>query len=519
MAGCELTKHQYQEIRLVCKNHDADVFPPYDEVLAVKKRCYPPQDAITVTEEVALITLQALADKTGERIVEAQEAVLRQTEGETLTATLDFKGGFDGSSAHSVHQHQAAAAASHRNQREDHEEDQGEGQREEQPREVLSSDKSLLFTSIVPLRLSVAGKIAWLNDQPNSGFACRPYRLQFAKESKEKVKQEMGEIEAQTHSLLPCSITMSDNRNIVITHKIVWSMLDGKAKAYATDTATQTCNICGAVPSQMNNIENVVARPINQNVLKYGLSPLHALLRFFSLIITVGTKLVLPEDVRKYQIRGKENQKKVAEKKREMQDRFYSEMGLLVDFPKSGGVGNTTNGNTVRRAFEDPAKLATITGVSEELIRRFSIVLLVMRSNYAVDIVKFREYCLETAKLYVSLYGWHYMSDTVHEVLIHGWQVLEALPLPPGLCSEEAQKSRNKHIRNYRLRHTRKDSPIHVSEDLQNMLLVTSDPVMLSLQRPRTLKKKNLPKEMLDLLASPSFDISEDIPLVYYNET
>ena len=145
--------------------------------------------------------------------------------------------------------------------------------------------------------------------------------------------------------------------------------------------------------------------------------------------------------------------------------------------------------------------------------------LLVMRSNYAVDIVKFREYCLETAKLYVSLYGWHYMSDTVHEVLIHGWQVLEALPLPPGLCSEEAQESRNKHIRNYRLRHTRKDSPIHVNEDLQNMLLVTSDPVMLSLQRPRTLKKKNLPKEMLDLLASPSFDISEDIPLVYYNET
>lgn len=85
--------------------------------------------------------------------------------------------------------------------------------------------------------------------------------------------------------------------------------------------------------------------------------------------------------------------------------------------------------------------------------------LAVLRSSEVVDIEEFKEYTLKTAELFVDLYGsWCYMPSTVHEVLLHGWRVLEYLPLPHGLLSEEALESRNRNIRSYRLVHSRKIS-------------------------------------------------------------
>lgn len=43
-------------------------------------------------------------------------------------------------------------------------------------------------------------------------------------------------------------------------------------------------------------------------------------------------------------------------------------MELIVDFPKSGGYGNSNDGNTARRFFANSEESAQILGISHELI-------------------------------------------------------------------------------------------------------------------------------------------------------
>jgi len=103
-------------------------------------------------------------------------------------------------------------------------------------------------------------------------------------------------------------------------------------------------------------------------------------------------------------------------------------MALLVDIPMQGS-GNTNSGNTARRFFEQYELSAEITGVNENLIRRLGVILRSMASGYAINIDSFREYALQTAKMFVSEYPWYYMPSSVHRIL-----------LPIGMMSEEEIK-------------------------------------------------------------------------------
>lgn len=47
--------------------------------------------------------------------------------------------------------------------------------------------------------------------------------------------------------------------------------------------------------------------------------------------------------------------------KKIIQQDFKKKSGLMVDFPKPG-FGNTNDGNTARRFFNDPQQTADITG-------------------------------------------------------------------------------------------------------------------------------------------------------------
>lgn len=97
-----------------------------------------------------------------------------------------------------------------------------------------------------------------------------------------------------------------------------------------------------------------------------------------------------------------------------MQKRFRNEIGLLVDIPKPG-FGTTNDGNTARRFFDNPSLSADITGVDEELIRRFATILKTISSGFSINIGEFEKYCSETAELYVKKYKWYYMPQSIHD--------------------------------------------------------------------------------------------------------
>ena len=84
--------------------------------------------------------------------------------------------------------------------------------------------------------------------------------------------------------------------------------------------------------------------------------------------------------------------------------------------------------------------------------------------------------------------------------------------------SEEACESRNKHVREYRMHHTRKDNRLHTMSDLFGFLLVSSDPIISS---TRMYKRKSRAKKPLhpdaralltqpDLVPEPQLDNSDE---------
>ena len=73
------------------------------------------------------------------------------------------------------------------------------------------------------------------------------------------------------------------------------------------------------------------------------------------------------------------------------------------------------------------------------------------------------------------------MSASVHKILVHGADIVSSAILPTGQLSEEAQESRNKNHKYFRRSHSRTKSRSSTNEDVFNLILVSSDPLISSL--------------------------------------
>ncbi|XP_050531573.1 uncharacterized protein LOC126900122, partial [Daktulosphaira vitifoliae] len=192
-------------------------------------------------------------------------------------------------------------------------------------------------------------------------------------------------------------------------------------------------------------------------------------------------------------------------------------MGLLVDIVLQGH-GTTNDGNTARTFFKNAEASSLCTGIDVNLIKRCGNILWTIASGYTINIEAFEKYCINTAKVFVSLYPWYYMPASVHKILLHGADVIRFSPLPIGNLSEEAQESRNKDYKMYREHHTQKNSRLNTNEDLLHILLISSDPYISSLNRQTNYYSKELTMEARTLLIQHNDDaeyskIEEDMEL------
>lgn len=71
--------------------------------------------------------------------------------------------------------------------------------------------------------------------------------------------------------------------------------------------------------------------------------------------------------------------------------------------PKAN-FGNTNDGNTSRRFFEDPQLASDITGISHELIYRLKVILETISSGHIIDPEKYDKYALDILLAYMSIY-------------------------------------------------------------------------------------------------------------------
>lgn len=260
--------------------------------------------------------------------------------------------------------------------------------------------------------------------------------------------------------------------------------------------------ICKATSKDFNNLKLMKEKQSINSNLELGLSTLHAWIRFFEYFLHVGYKL----GTQKWRS-GKSNVNNDVEKrKRTIQNAFKSQLALIIDQPKVG-FGNSNDGNTARRFFENYSVSARILGVDENLIKRAYIILQTLSSGFAVNVDVFQQYCFETAEICVALYSWYYMPTAVHKILIHGSSIIEWSPLPIGQMSEDAQEARNKEIRQYRERFARKSSRTVTMQDVFNCPLVTSDPFISSMGKNHPKRTKTLSPEVVQMLIGTEIEI------------
>lgn len=416
----DLGKSQYLAIRACGKNHNANIFPSYNNVLEEKKNIFPPEK-IAVTEVSAEIRLQDLLDYDAQRVVQLLES---NGEISNLPAQLEFlhKWGVDGSGEHSQYQQAFSGSPP-----------------------PPSADQSVLLTAISPLQLrelrdGLPSRAWWENPTPSSIRFCKPIRLQFKKETKDSIKDEERYITSQSEALLPSTVTTSTGKVITIIHKLTMTMIDGKARTYLTDTASfSRCCLCDATPNEM---QNYVERPVDVSAFKYGLSILHARIRFLECVLHVSYRSECKQ--------WAANKAVIKNRKKMIIDSLREEVGILVDSVKRGS-GSTNNGNSTRRFFANLDVVHDITNFDRELLERFATILDTLSCGYEVDVGKFREYCLETHNRFQALYGrWYKIPSSVHLILIHGADIMASLELPIGAYSEEALEARNKNIRAFR---------------------------------------------------------------------
>lgn len=463
----DFTRRQWE----ILHKANRSIYPCYSAIQQAKQECYPKEQSISVTETCADIILQDLLDHTSLRLCKYLAEVIETcTVEEKNNLQLITKWGCDGSQ---------------------------QSQYKQKFENMTDSDANIFQSSLVPLRLQTyttgPKRTLWQNPVPSSPRYCRPIRIRFVHETKDVTNEEMKYIERQERNLKKTEISTTSGV-LHIRHILLPTMVDAKICNAATNTAsTMRCYICGQTSKDFNNLSQ--RKDINPETLRFGLSILHARIRFFESLLHLSYKLT----IKKWQARSEIEKKITKERKEEIQKAFRDEMGLLVDIPKAG-FGNTNDGNTSRRFFADPDTASRITGIDKNLIQRFKVILETMSSGYTIDVEKFGVYTYDTAKLYVHLYGWHPMSPTVHKILIHGAVVISHCILPIGQLSEEAAEARNKHFKRYRLNFSRKFSRVTCNRDILNRLLLTSDP-LLSSSRPQPRKKsKPFSSETISLL-------------------
>lgn len=479
-----LSRDNYITLRKALSEKGVDVLPSYDKINEKKKSIIPPP--IEITDRKAVIGLGALLENTALRIAsDFSSDQLKKIN--SCDLQLICKWGCDGLSALSEYKQINTSESS-------------------------SEYKSVFMASLVPLRIrkyadsdspSTSFDDIWKNSTPGSKAFCRPISFEYIKESKTTTQDLINRIEAEIKNLEPITIEI-ENYSFNMSYDLKLTMIDGKVGNAITGTSsTWYCYICGDKKSEFSNISK--QRSINEETLQFGISPLHARIRFLEHFLHLAYDLKyrsIPENANKSANNNKELMEMRASEKRRIQEEFKKRMGLNIDKPLTG-YGSTNDGNTARRFFKHFETTSEITGISMDLLQKVNIILMAINSKHKVNATKFGEYSTKVSKLLLELYPWKEMTPTVHKILCHGKVIIEHNILPLGELTEEPQESRNRDFKHIHQFSSRKCSRQSQNEDIFNNLILSSDPVLSTIRKRwicyKTLAFENI-HEFKDLL-------------------
>lgn len=116
-------------------------------------------------------------------------------------------------------------------------------------------------------------------------------------------------------------------KSLTVNYNLIMTMIDGKIINVLTNTSIQKCFICNCNPTAMNDHDKLCNFDVNIENLIYGLSTLHAWIKFLECILHISYKLSTPITKRLLE----EQKILVANRKKDIQNRLWNEMGLKID--------------------------------------------------------------------------------------------------------------------------------------------------------------------------------------------
>lgn len=100
--------------------------------------------------------------------------------------------------------------------------------------------------------------------------------------------------------------TWLDKNEVCIKYSMTLTMIDNKVcNAVSNTKSTLRCYLCGATSKDFNNIDVILQKEVNENNLRFGLSTLHAWIRFFECCLHLSYRL----EIKKWQARTEEEKK------------------------------------------------------------------------------------------------------------------------------------------------------------------------------------------------------------------
>lgn len=537
---------QYRDLKLTAKVRNAEIYPAYNFVNKGKQACYP--SGIQVNMNVTEVPLQSLLNHTTERIINLQkESILGMiphgADGR-LKMILSVKWGYDGSSASMEWKQQLPS----------------------------ESEDDLFCVSLVPLSLKCTDDDIWQNPIPTSARMCRPISLQNGRDTPALIHEVQMRTENQIRELKPYSTTLKikppkkkkihwkTKQKIETPHLVKEEKTSNeeckemeketkKADEKETEAITtrelvidvyyhvqqtltdpgmvangmlisdvnssQNCHLCCSKPNPFDQHQlNTTATQsiINPESFKHSLSPLHAWVSCFECLIHLscylGEKDYWNDGSDLFSVR-------YSQRKAQIQQQFYDEMGLIIDKPRNGTVVTTNDAKVAKAAFRAEEEFARICGLDQSLIHRFNVILLAISCEFEVNAREFDLYCQTTAELFNALYHWFQVPLVVHKILHHGAVMVSELILPIGMMSEEAQKARHFSYKSFFSRHTKIESQHAKKEGMieaLKYLMVTTDPTMSTNSLDLRKSRQNW-KELGDVISLlKNSDILSDIP-------
>jgi hypothetical protein len=464
-----LSKRQYIEIKNFLKSSNCDLLPCYDILSASKEVCYP-KDIIVSGDDIKA-TLQSTIDHIINRtILFYKNELLEKIKPDTneLICYADWNISGDGSSHHSEYHQELAAEI---------------------------DDSHMFSSSCTLLRISSPDfGTLFINPSPASPRFCVPFWLNYVKEDVEEIKEHYNVIINEISNLKPISIDLNENVKIsIVKSNFVMGGYDGKCVSVLCNSSTQSCSNCLSTPTEMalmENIENGKFDFIDSErkfTVNFGFPLLHAQIQIFNFFLNIGSKLIIKN--------GRGGKMQVVKENRDLiRDRFHDEFNLIVDRPNLKTGGNFTTGNVARRAFGDINKFSRCLGFGVNgkiILERVNLMLIALKSKRRLNIENFRNYGIETYKLYLNEFSWHRPSPYFHRLCIHVADIANSLPLPIAFFNEEANENRNKDLRKFRLERARKTSRKENILDVMNRCWLQSD-YFISLGHQPT-KKKEIP--------------------------